>query len=182
MIPDGKIPFSDLSSNLLTLEHDIQSIKCRDDLYTRFLKRDAIDAMQECTACTHLVYYKNDVLVGYFSLINDIIQGDKIEERDGKPGYRYKTYPAMKIGRLATHKDWERKDIGRFMLMLSISFTIYLNKVSACRFITLDAVHDKVSFYQKHGFVVIEESIGEKTTSMYLNQSASHIITPKNCR
>nr|WP_319539386.1 GNAT family N-acetyltransferase [uncultured Methanospirillum sp.] len=172
MISDGKIPFSDLSSTILKSDIDIRSFKCADDRYTRFLKRDAIEGMQECTACTHLVFYKTETLVGYFTLINDIIQGDGVELKDEKPGFRYDTYPAMKIARLATHRDWEGRGIGRYMLMLSISYAIRLNNVSACRFITLDAVNEKVSYYQRHGFVSVEELADEKTTPMYLNHTS----------
>jgi predicted GNAT family N-acyltransferase len=172
MIPEGKIPFSDLSTALLSSEHNIRSFKCKNELYTRFLKRDAIEALDECVTSTHLVYYKKEVLVGFFSLVNDIIQGDQIKDGDTKPGYRYETYPAMKIARLATHKDWEGKGIGPFMLMSSIAFAIRQNQISACRFITVDAINDRVSFYIKYGFVVIEEEVGEKTTLMYLNYSA----------
>ncbi|NLL11677.1 MAG: GNAT family N-acetyltransferase [Methanomicrobiales archaeon] len=172
MIPDTGIPFSDLSISLLSSRDQVNSFKCSNDAYTRFLKRDAIDAMNECTGCTHLVYYKDGTLVGYFTLVNDIIFGDKIEEEDIRPGFRYDSYPALKIARLATHKLWENLDIGKFMLVHSISFAIIVNQYSACRFITVDAVNEKVDFYKKFGFVVIEDAITEKTTPMYFNHTA----------
>lgn len=114
MIPEKDIPFSDLSISLLTFKDEVQSFQCRNEIYSRFLKRDAREAMEECTGCTHLVYYKDNTLVGYFTLINDIIVGEQIEEFDLKPGYKYESYPALKIARLATHRDWEGLDIGRF--------------------------------------------------------------------
>lgn len=172
MIPDGKILFSDLSHVLLNSEHDLHSFQCSVDIYTRFLKQDALEAINECTACTHLVYYKEETLVGYFTLINDIIEGGQIDQDDLKPGYRYETYPAMKIARLATHREWEGKNIGKFMLIFSIAYAMRMNQVSACRFITLDAVNDKVSYYSKHGFVAVESLADKKTTPMYLNYSA----------
>ncbi|KAF5082432.1 hypothetical protein DSECCO2_99680 [anaerobic digester metagenome] len=172
MIPDTDIPFSDLSFSLLSSRDQVNSFKCEDDAYTRFLKRDAIDAMNECTGCTHLVFYKDGTLVGYFTLVNDIILGDQIEDEDIKPGFRYDSYPALKIARLATHKLWEGLDIGKFMLLHSVSFAIMINQFSACRFITVDAINKKVDFYKKFGFVVIEDAINEKTTSMYFNHTA----------
>ena len=113
-----------------------------------------------------------DILVGYFTLINDIIQGEEISDKDAKPGYIYETYPAMKIARLATDKDWERKGIGTYMLMLSIAYAIRLNQVSACRFITVDALNGIVPFYIKMGFIPFHESTNSRTTPMYLNYFA----------
>lgn len=172
MIPETTIPFSDLTVSPLNGEDETRSFKCRNERYTRFLKRDAHNAMAECTGCTHLVYYKDGSLVGYFTLINDIIVGEKIDQYDIKPGYRYESYPALKIARLATHKDWEGQGIGKFMLVQSVAFAIKVNSISACRFITVDAINEKVGFYKRFGFVPIEESIGEKTTSMYFNHIA----------
>lgn len=172
MNPEDNISFSDLTVSPLNNQDDTRPFQCRKEMYTRFLKKDACDAMDECTGCTHLVHYKDSSLVGYFTLINDIIVGEQIEQFDMKPGYRYESYPALKIARLATHKDWEGRGIGQFMLVQSVSFAIKVNSISACRFITVDAIHEKVGFYKKFGFVVIEESIGEKTTSMYFNHTA----------
>gem|GEM_PF-5523227 len=78
----------------------------------------------------------------------------------------------MKIARLATHRDWEGLNIGTFMLSQSVAYAIKLNTISACRFITVDAVNEKLGFYAKFGFVATEEAIGEKTTLMYFNHIA----------
>jgi GNAT superfamily N-acetyltransferase len=109
------IPFSELEFIPLTKDHNLTSFRCQETELHDFLKENALKDQLNRISATRLVYYKGR-LVGYFTLVNDCIEVKAIEESDGEPGYPYAKYPAIKIARLATHSDFERRGIGRNML------------------------------------------------------------------
>jgi len=108
-------------------------------------------------AQTNLVLYKNKV-VGYFSLLNDSLRLSKnrIRKHFKYPHPFYDCYPAIKIGRMATHKDFFKKGIGTLMVLHTISKAISINHHYGigCRFITVDALKESTDFYKKQGFII----------------------------
>ena len=59
----------------------------------------------------------NNKVVGFFSLLADAIRVQDIQTDDNVDGYCYRKYPAMKIGRLATDKEYERKGVGTYLYL-----------------------------------------------------------------
>ncbi|MBF0338599.1 MAG: GNAT family N-acetyltransferase [Nitrospirae bacterium] len=72
---------------------------------------------------------------------------------------RHYTYPAVKIGRLGVHKDYQRIGVGRMVLDHIKKAFAYDNK-TGCRFITVDAYNkpDVLSFYIKNEFMLFSEN------------------------
>lgn len=142
---------------------------CSDPDLNDFLHNTALDAFDEGTSKTHLVYY-NSILVGFFSLATDIIKDDHLIEGDIKPGFVPHNYPAIKIARLATHKDWGGRGIGLFMVKQSMAIAIVISRrFAGCRFITVDAYKERVGFYLKYGFKLVESTKGKNYPKLYLN-------------
>ena len=83
-----------------------------------FLKMDALQSQQRRLSATRLVLY-HGTLVGYYTLVNDRIVADAVQLSDGESEYSYRTYPALKVARLAVHLDYERRGIGRSILLKS---------------------------------------------------------------
>jgi GNAT superfamily N-acetyltransferase len=83
--------------------------------------------------------------VAYFSLLNDKVSYDPEERslwnrinRRISNNKRRKTYPSVKIGRLAVSKDYDNKGVGRAILdFIKHAFTN--GNRTGCRFITVDA-------------------------------------------
>lgn len=139
-----------------------------------FLVEDAYNNQIINISKTYLAF-KDNILVGYITLLNDSIhlEGDLKQVFKNK-GVHYKSLPALKIGRLAVADDFQRKGIGSELISFSIVISNKLNEYSACRFIVLDAKHNKISgkdplhFYKKIGFKILKER--EKgTIPMYLD-------------
>jgi len=112
--------------------------------------------------------------VAYFSLLNDKVERDLSNRtvwnrlsREIPNAKRRKSYPAVKIGRLAVSKNYEGQSFGRISLNY-IKQTLLENRVSGCRFVTVDALKEAVGFYQKNGFQILatpEES--DETVLMF---------------
>lgn|GEM_PF-769089 len=149
--PSPTIPFDELEFAILSITHDLSSFRCRDPELTAFLHDDSLINQDHKVSATTLVFWQGE-LVGFFTLINDCIEREVMQKRDRKHGFRYNHYPAMKIARLATHADYERRGIGTNMI--SMIYVVYnrLSRYSGCRVITVDAKLDAVEFYKKFGF------------------------------
>ena len=114
--------------------------------------------------------------VAYFSLLNDKVERDLSNRtvwnrlsREIPNAKRRQSYPAVKIGRLAVSKDYEGQSFGRISLNY-IKQTLLENRVSGCRFVTVDALKEAVGFYQKNGFQILttpEES--DETVLMFFD-------------
>ena len=84
-------------------------------------------------------------------------------------GKMFKSYPALKICRLATNKSARGLGIGSMMLNTIIES--YRGDIKAgCRFITVDAYIDAIPFYLKQGFVPLSKTDeGADTRLLYFD-------------
>ncbi len=106
-------------------------------------------------------------VVGYFTLVNDCILRKELNSGDGEEDYPYPHYPALKIARLATNKEYERRDIGRSMLLKTAIIAIRLSQHVGCRLITVDSKRQSVGFYTKYGFQLANSKNKKSTVALY---------------
>lgn len=163
-----KIPHSELSFIYLTESADIASFQCNDIDLNGYLKEDAMENQKSRLSVTRLVYWQGNI-VGYFTLINDCIQKKWIDTLDGEEGYPYPSYPALKIARLATHNDYERRGIGSAMLLEIIIIALNISDYVGCRILTVDAKMGSLIFYKKYGFKLANAKITGDTIPLYLD-------------
>lgn len=161
-----KIPLSDLSFERLTGDHDILSFSCKHSELTDYLASDALKNQEAHVAVTYLVMYEGKC-VGYFSLLNDSIIKKDIDPEEDKEWYAHSYYPAIKIARLATHHDYEGRDIGRSMLTVIRSIATTVSGYSGCCVLTVDAKPDAESFYERFGFHRALKTKKKTTIPMY---------------
>ena len=58
-------------------------------------------------------------------------------------------YPCVRIARLAVDKTFERRGIGRFLMLAAIGMAIDVSSMIGCRYITVDSKTESVVFYEK---------------------------------
>ncbi len=130
---------------------DLPVFICQDEDLNDFLWGDALENQASRLSVTWIVRY-NGRIVGFCTLINDSIKTKWMHCEKG-PEYEYTHYPALKIARLATHKDYEGRGIGTAMLEYATAVALKLSdEVSGCRILTVDSKTDSVGFYQKYGY------------------------------
>ena len=168
------VNLDDLKFVVLTADHDqyISTFKCKNPELKDFLTEDAYKNQLDRISVTRLVFLQGH-LVGYFTLVTDVIKKNELAAADGEPGYKYQTYSALKIARLATHAEFERHGIGRYMLLKIFSIWIHFSRYIGCRIITVDAKPDAVGFYVKFSFneVIVDpkKSKGRDTIPLYID-------------
>jgi GNAT superfamily N-acetyltransferase len=125
-----------------------------------FIQHDAARHFDDRIAVTYtLENAKNaDVCLAFATLQNDAIVVENSSDLPGIAGeYPYKTYPAVKIGRLGVSLKYQRNRIGSLFLYMLKELMLDANR-TGCRFITVDARRDKRNsvdtrpFYQENGF------------------------------
>ena len=78
---------------------------------------------------------------------------------------RRRSYPAVKVGRLAVNEEYSGQGLGTFILD-NIKYAFSNVKRLGCRFITVDALKTAVSFYERNGFQCITESDKDDETRL----------------
>ena len=143
-----------------------------------FLAEDARDYQDGLLAVTYLVVNKtHQDILSYFCLLNDklaYLPGDDKKgwnklNRKVSNHKRMKSYPAVKIGRLGTQKALSGQGIARDVIdYIKLLFT--QGNRTGCRFLTVDAHHDAVGFYEKCGFSYFtEKDADDDTRLMYFD-------------
>lgn len=78
---------------------------------------------------------------------------------------RRRSYPAIKIGRLAVSEEFSGNGLGTFILD-NIKYAFTNVKRLGCRFITVDALSSAVHFYEKNGFQFFTEQDKDDDTRL----------------
>ncbi len=161
--------------SLIGLHHQIDVFQSYESELVEFLREDALENQKQRLSVTFLWFYSGK-LVSYMSLLNDKINLEgNLKEFFQEKGVHYKSLPALKIGRLCVDDRFQRRGLGKLMILTTIKIAQEISKTrSGCRFVTLDAKRswiperDPLQFYQKRGFQILHE---KKTgpTSMYLD-------------
>ena len=110
------ISVKDLEFVVLDADYDLSSFECSNAELKDFLTQDALSNQVARLSVTRLAFYKGRP-VGYFTLVTDVIKKSELDTADGEQDFRYTTYPAFKIARFATHREFERQGVGRAMLL-----------------------------------------------------------------
>jgi len=147
----AKIDITDLEIVELSEDSDISYFSCGNVELDTFLANIAKIAQMENTSRTHLAYLNGD-LVGFFSLICDNIARKYVDAEYQKENYGHKVYPAVKITRLAVHREYQGKGIGHALLYYALGVVYALQRYAACRYVIVDAKPDAINFYKKIGF------------------------------
>jgi GNAT superfamily N-acetyltransferase len=160
----------------LSDETEIEIFDCGDDDLNRFLIEDAKNYLADLFSVTYLVHDDSRILA-YFSLSNDRITRfdmDKSEwnkmSRNISNNKRKRSYPSVKLGRLAVDSQSAQLGFGRMILYYIKKTYAETLQTAGCRFITVDAYAGVTDFYERNGFRFMTPEDQEKETrAMYFD-------------
>lgn len=161
----------------LTIEHEFKPFDCQDKDLNDFLLNDSKDFLNSLIAVTYILESDTET-VAFFSLFNDRISAEDFasnrkwrifRDRSISPSKRFKSYPSVKIGRLAVSHSYKGKNIGTAVLDYIKEWFVDNNR-TGCKFITVDAYEQSLGFYEKTGFrYFTDDDKNEDTRAMYLD-------------
>jgi GNAT superfamily N-acetyltransferase len=169
---------SDYSQAKLESRGQIKSFECTDRDLNDFLFNDALDYHKQLMGVTYIwVDESKDTIAAYYTLSNDKITRDEDERsvwnRISRPlpnRKRRKSYPAVKIGRLAVNSHYERQGLGQYIIAFLKTLFSSGKRTAGCRFITVDAYRAALPFYEKCGFSFLsDKDAGDDTRLMYFD-------------
>lgn len=156
--------FSSLSLIRLSEEHPIKPFDCGDHDLNDFLLNDAKKYHKQLLAVTYLLENQEDTMA-FFSMLNDKISIEQADSktkwrklfRDRMPeGKQFKSYPAVKIGRLGVSTSFKGQGLGT-MILDYVKELFVTNNRTGCRYLTVDAYRESLDFYIKNGFNFLTE-------------------------
>ncbi len=165
----------EIKIDIINESHNVKEFQSYEKELVNFLQEDALENQKQQLSVTFLWFY-GERLVSYISLLNDKINLEgNLKEFFQEKGVHYKSLPALKIGRLCVDDGYQKRGLGKLMILTTIKIAQEISKTrSGCRFVTLDAKRnqnpekDPLPFYQKMGFQILRQKrIGP--TSMYLD-------------
>lgn len=171
--------FKNLNASAVRLNNDteIKPFESGDEDLNDFLLNEAKDYLASLLSVTYTLQNDTDT-VAYYCLSNDRLS----QQAENKSIWnkinrlisnkkRRKSYPAVKIGRLAVSKKFANMGIGT--MIIDIIKELYENislQNAGCRFIIVDAYKNALSFYEKNGFrYLTENDKNDATRIMYFD-------------
>lgn len=156
---------------------ELKPFDCGDEDLNEFFHQDSQNYRKELLAVTYILESDSNT-VAFFSLLNDKIS---VEDVDSKRKFarffkdimprekQFKSYPAMKIGRLGITKEYQGKGLGKIILDYIKNLFITNNR-TGCKFITVDAYNASTSFYEKNEVLYLPaKEPGIHTKQMYFD-------------
>ncbi len=154
-------------------------LNCGDSDLDEFFSKDSIESDKQLLSVTYLVLGEKDEKLAFLSLSNDSIKKEILPrstfQRITRPLPRQKRYssmPAVKLGRLATKKEFQGLGIGTDILYF-LKFWFTNGNKTGCKFILVDAYNNDntINFYKKNGFdfLIAKEDKEQHTRLMYFD-------------
>lgn len=129
-----------------------------DDALRAFLKKAAVKFASSNIAKTYVALEKDKPerrARSYISILLSEIRKDYAATEDCPEANKY-NFPAVKIARLATDKNFEGRGLGSDLIALVAGLArAHVMPYAGCRFLILDANRAKIEFYKKRGFVLV---------------------------
>lgn len=151
------------------------SFDCGDKDLNDFIAKDASLYYQARLSTSYtLEDSETGEVIGYFSLAHDRISltdfpsnsaYNRFRKQYFARGKMFKSYPAIKICRLATSVKYRNQGIGTLIINMIISSYQRDNK-AGCRFVTVDAYAAAIPFYLQQGFLPLSKEDEEDDTRL----------------
>jgi GNAT superfamily N-acetyltransferase len=169
---------STLNMKMVRLEENtiIKSFESENVDLNDFLLNDAKSYLKSLLAVTYLLLSRDEI-IAYFCLSHDSLTKASEEKSEWNKinrtipnEKRRRSYPAIKIGRLAVSKNYTGFGLGKFIIGSVIKMYIANLQQAGCRFITVDAYCNALPFYEKNDFKYLtEKDKPDETRVMYLD-------------
>lgn len=168
-----KIVFCPLSPEL-----NVSEFSCANKELTEFLIDGTAFEYQKNHLAQTTCLLNEGKIVGYYSIMADALKlSGREKEKMFKENKRIRSYPALKIARLATDERYQGNGIGSLMVTVVKGFAVWLNENGvSIRFITVDSKKEVPEWYKQRGFIINqseEEQKKRETISMRFDLYAS---------
>jgi GNAT superfamily N-acetyltransferase len=137
----------------ITAEHDLSQFECVHDELSRWLKDRGLQNDSSGASKTYVVCHEDDVsVIGYYALATGAV--DKKDVPGSIKRNMPSPIPIIVLGRLAVHREWAGKGIGKGLLKDATERSLQAAQLVGVRALLCHSIDEVAkSFYKKHGFV-----------------------------
>jgi GNAT superfamily N-acetyltransferase len=136
----------------LRRDHPVDVFECEQEAFNNWLCKHALQNQGAGAAQTY-VGLVGDAVIGYYSLAVGQIEYCDAPERLQK-GLARHPVPIMLLPRLAVHKDWQKKGVGRALLRDAVLRTTQAADIAGIRALTVHAKDEQARrYYEQFDFV-----------------------------
>lgn len=132
--------------------HDRRAFLCGDDALDGYFRTQVTqDIRRRITNCFVVVETATSQVAAYYTLSAASIPFVDLPPDQVKRLPRYPALPAVRIGRLAVDRRYQRRGLGELMLMNAVHRT--MQDAAAAFAVVVDAKNEQAAaFYQRYGF------------------------------
>jgi GNAT superfamily N-acetyltransferase len=144
-------PWDDDDLNVMILrEEPPTGFDCGRPEQNAYLYESARRDTENLASVTHLFFIKG-IFAGYITLTSD---GLRLASSEKDKGLRYTELPAMKLGQLGVDLRFQGRGFGAFLIGYAVDVARQLSASLGvgCRYVTVDAQPDLVTWYERLGF------------------------------
>lgn len=135
----------------LRREHSLDAFDCGQPDLNSWLFKHALQNQGSNAAQTY-IGLANDAVIGYYSLAVGQVEYTDAPERLQK-GLARHPVPIMLLARLAVHKEWQKKGIGRALLRDAVLRTLQAADIAGIRALAVHAKDDGAKrYYEQFDF------------------------------
>ena len=127
----------------------IRTFKNRIGSMAKYLREEALPDQRRRIGVTKTFVY-GDTILGFVTLATASVKSRDVEGR-GK-WLRFGEVPALLIGQLATHLEYEGRHVGRTLVNLAVAEAVDLSRRVGCRLVVLHPRKDAISWYESQNF------------------------------
>jgi len=144
----------------LSKNHKRGNFDCGNSVLNEFLKKYAFQNQNKYyVGTTYVIVDDDNNVIAYITL-----SGVSIKKAILKEKYPYEELPALLIARLAVDKRFQKKGLGKKLLIFAIKKALKQAEEVGCIGIVVDAKEEAISFYEKYDFEKIKNiyPVGQK--------------------
>lgn len=142
----------------------VENFDCGDERLNTYLKKRLIKD-QAAKACAGHCLIDSDTkeVLGFYTLSSSEVDKEKADTN-----YPYQKVPVTRLGRLALHVNLQGRGQGINLVAHAMMKVASISNDTGVYALVVDAVRNKIQFYNRAGFVVIEDNPGSRTVFMAL--------------
>ena len=145
----------------LTPKLDRKDFSCGKDLLDNYFRKQASqDVKRKLSVCFVLIDEESNNITGYYTLSSNSISNNSIPDSFRKKLPKsYSSIPTILIGRLAIDKNFQRKGIGKVLLIDALKRCFDTSDTIGAFAVIVDPLDIEAErFYEKYGFIKLPDS------------------------
>jgi len=152
-------------------QDEVELFNCGDEPLNNYLRRHAwVNQQKSSIGVTYVAVEETapHTVLGYFTLATSSVPRNAFPKKyvRGLPAY---DLPLILLARLAVDRRFSRKGLGSALLSEALKVAVQVAGEVGCRGIIADVYRERIDWYARYGFVVLEGSAPSGPQRMFLD-------------